>query len=78
MEPLARKGQKVVVDIEAEVKSGGLVVFDSGGTEGMWMFKRYVYDNGLHQFLSINNHKEIPVIVMTKRPDMRKVVGVVF
>jgi len=43
MEPLARPGQKILVDPVAEVHSGDLVVAKilDGKNEGSWLFKRY-------------------------------------
>ena len=43
MVPLARPGQRVLVDPNAEVQSGNLVVANilEGEGEGAWLFKRY-------------------------------------
>ncbi|MHC4660682.1 MAG: S24 family peptidase [Planctomycetota bacterium] len=78
MEPLAREGQRVLVDPDAVVSSGDLVILNMGQKEEAWIFKRYVLNKGLHQFLSINTHRGIPAIIIKEEPDMRKAVAVVF
>lgn len=80
MEPIAQEGQWVVIDREADKKSGDLVVADlaEDGAEQLY-FKRFVLANGRYEFHSVNENIAAAPLVRKLAPrHWWKVVGTQF
>ena len=77
MEDVVRDGQTVMVDTDAKIRSGDLVVVDPDG-DG-WILKKYLRSGKLHHFVSLNIGRDIPPVVKRSRPKrMYKVTGVLY
>lgn len=75
MEPIARSGQRVLVDPEKKINDGDLVVADLGGG---YVFKRWHEHEGTNCLVSINPAASLAPIMSKSRPRLMKVVAVLF
>ncbi|KAF0156320.1 MAG: hypothetical protein FD189_1125 [Elusimicrobia bacterium] len=80
MEPIAQEGQWVVIDKQADKKSGDLVVADLAdeGDQQLY-FKRFVLANGRYEFRSVNK-EAAPEAITRALPPRKwwKVIGTLF